>query len=106
MRLQITNVKPWRAWDNETKKAGERLGTTYTVIRYKARGPVLVDVKVPETEAITVDEIRDRAAHHTAVWADFADYEEDAYARDSNVYYTATASAVELVLDIGDIAID
>lgn len=96
MKLQIVNVKPWKAWDKETNKSGDRLGTTYTVIRYKPRGPVLVDVKVPGIEIITADEIRSHSANAAAVWAEFEGYEEDAYARDNSVYYTAVAKSVVL----------
>lgn len=96
MQSQIISVKPWKAWNKETNKSGERLGTTYTIIRYKPRGPVLIDVKVPGTEIITAEEIRSQAAKSTAVWADFKGYEEDAYARDNNIHYTATAESVEL----------
>lgn len=96
MKLQIVNAKPWKAWDKETNKAGDRLGTTYTVLRYKPRGPVLVDVKVTGNEIITADEIRAHAANSAAVWADFDGYEEDAYARDNNIYYTAVAKSVVL----------
>lgn len=96
MKLQIVNVKPWKAWDNETKKAGDRLGTTYTVIRFKARGPVLVDVKAPGEEIVTTDYIRQQYIDCHPVWADFEGYEEDAYAKDNNVYYTAVAKSVAL----------
>ena len=97
MKLQLVHAKPWKAWDKETNKPGDRLGTTYTVLRYKPRGPVLVDVKVPGVEIITPDEIRTHAATATAVWADFDGYEEDAYARDNTIYYTAVAASVALV---------
>ena len=98
MVLQIVNSKPWRIWDKEANQPGKRLGTSYSVIRYKTRGPVLVEVKVADDEeAISADTIQANYASRIAVWAEFSDLEEDAYARDNQVFYTAKASSVTLL---------
>lgn len=106
MNHPVFGSKPFSEWDKEANKAGRRLGTTYTIIRYKARGPVLVDVKIAgDTDTISAAAIREAYARHSVIWADFTDYEEDAYARGGQVFYTATATAVNPVqnelLDFG-----
>lgn len=100
MTLQVMNSKPYNEWDKEANKAGQRLGTTYTTVRYKARGPVLVDVKIAgDIDTISAAAIREAYARHSVIWADFTDYNEDAYARGNQVFYTATATSVKTIQD-------
>lgn len=100
MAYQLLNSKPFREWDKETNQPGKRLGTTYTVLRYKSRGPVLVDVKIAgDIDTITAEIIRTRYARGSVVWVDLTDYDEDVYARGNQVFYTATASRVVVLPD-------
>jgi len=98
MKLLVVNQKPHREWDKATNKPGERIGTTYTVVRRKLRGPMLIDVKVPgDLDSITMDEIKKSEAACSAVWADFTDFEEDCYTREGKPVFFGTASAVRVV---------
>lgn len=99
MKLQILGVKDWCEWDNATKKPVKRLGTSYTVLKHKAKGPVLVNVKVTGDAVISDETVRNVYKAQVAIWADFTDYEDDVYLRNGVSYYTATATAVVLADD-------
>lgn len=105
MRLPVFGVKPWSEWDQAANKPGRHLGTNYSVLKIKNRGPVIVNVKVPGEPVVTDTSIRDNFKAQTIIWVDFADYEEDMYVRNGVTYHTATATAVSLVDDDLDVDI-
>lgn len=105
MKAIICNVKASREWDAETNQSGKRIGTTYTVLAMKKRGPTLIDIKIPNlSEKITAEKIKKDYTAGFITWAKFLDYEEDVYARGNQVFYTASASDLEILDD--DILID
>lgn len=99
MRFPVFGVKPWSEWDQATDKPGKRLGTKYSVLKLKNRGPVIVSVKVLGEPVVTNEAIRDSFKAQAVLWVDFANYEEDMYVRNGVTYHTATATAVSLVDD-------
>lgn len=107
MKLQVVNQKPYREWDKETNEPTKRIGTTYTVVRRKARGPMLLDVRVHgDMDTITAEAINKSEAALSAVWADFADFEEDYYMRDGKPVFFGMATAVSVLSDSDFIDID
>ncbi len=104
MKLLLLGVRPWNDWDKAENKPGKRLGTNYSVLRLKNRGPVIVNVKVPGDAVITDAAIRESFKSKSVIWAEFEDYEEDMYVRNGVAYHTATA--VSLVLDDDGLVID
>lgn len=99
MKMAVFGVKEWYKWDNVAKKPLERLGTTYSGIKFKSKGPVLVAVKVPGDSIVTDEAIRGAYTAQSVLWVDFAEYEEDSYFKDGVIYYTATAATATLVDD-------
>lgn len=105
MKLPVFGTKPWNDWDKEENKPGERLGTSYTVLKMKNKGPVLETVKVPGAPVVTDETIRNNYKNHVVTWVDFTDYDSDMYVRKDVTYYTATATAATLV-DDNDVLIE
>lgn len=104
MKLPLFGIKAWNAWDKAENKPGKRLGTSYSCLKLKNRGPVLVNVKVPGEPVVTDEAIRESFKAQTVIWADFTEYEEDSYSRSGVTFYTATATGVHLVDDVLDIS--
>lgn len=104
MLLPVFGTRPWTDWDKVENKPGKRLGTSYSCLKLKNRGPVLVNVKVPGDAVITDAAIRESFKSKSVIWAEFEDYEEDMYVRNGITYHTATATAVSLVDDVLDIS--
>lgn len=104
MKMAVFGIKEWYKWDNVTKKPVERLGTIYSGIKHKTKGPVLVSVKVPGEPVVLDETIRNSYKAGAVIWIDFAEYEEDSYSRNGEIHYTATAATATLVDDIVDFA--
>ena len=104
MKFLVVNQKALRDWNNVDDKPGERIGTTYTVVRHKKRGPMLLDVKVEsDWDSVSKDAIEKSVADCSAVWADFIDFEEDYYLRDGKPVFFGVATAVRLVAADNDL---
>lgn len=99
MKMAVFEVKEWYKWDNVAKKPLERLGTTYSGVKLKGKGPVLVAVKVPGDPVVTDETIRNAYKTQSVLWVDFTEYEEDSYFKNGEIHYTATAATATLVDD-------
>lgn len=105
--VQVVDQKADCKWDTKNKCPGERIGTAYTILKYKRSGPVLVKVKIADlNEAITSEEIRQNSKNRITTWATFEGYEEEAYIHNEAVCYTATADAIKIDLDGPGLSLD
>lgn len=104
MKLLLLGVRPWNDWDKAENKPGKRLGTCYTVLKLKNRGPVLETVKVPGAPVVEDETVRNGYKNQVVTWVNFTDYDSDVFVRDGTTYYTATAATATLVDDTIDIS--
>lgn len=104
MVLPVFGQKPWNDWDKVENKPGKRLGTSYTVLKLKNKGPILETVKVPGVPVVEDETVRNNYKNQVVTWVDFEDYDSDIFVRNGVTYYTATATAATLVDDSFDIS--
>ena len=99
MILPVLGAKSWDEW--EDGKPIKHLGTNYSALKIKAKGPVIVSVKVPGEPVITDKAIRDGFKAQSVAWVEFSEFEEDISMYKGVTYYKATATTATLV--VGDI---
>lgn len=104
MVLPVFGTRPWNDWDKVENKPGKRLGTCYSVLKLKNRGPVIETVKVPGAPVVEDETVRNGYKNQMVTWVNFTDYDSDVFVRDGVTYYTATAATATLVDDTIDIS--